>query len=131
VKQPLRESRGHERRDLWISHFGMGCVHFKMGRLSQAVASLERARELAPWSAQLLAAVHRLVGSVERSNEVMLELRCLPAHTMPIGMAVFHSICFEADSAAQWLMRAIDLRDPFVLIFVFNPVTKVLRRSSL
>ena len=112
----------------------MGCVHFKMGRLSQAVASLERARELAPWSAQLLghlAAVHRLVGSVERSNEVMLELRCLPAHTMPIGMAVFHAICSEADSAAQWLMRAIDLRDPFVLIFVFNPVTGVLRRSSL
>jgi tetratricopeptide (TPR) repeat protein len=64
--------------NLWISHFGMGCVHFKMGRLTQAVSSLERARELAPWSAQILghlAALHRLVGSVERSNEVMLELR--------------------------------------------------------
>jgi hypothetical protein len=62
---------------------------------------------------------------------VLLKLRRLPPHAIPVGMAVFHSICSEADCAAEWLMRAIDLRDPFALIFVFNPATEAMRRSSL
>jgi TolB-like protein/Tfp pilus assembly protein PilF len=120
--------------NLWICHFGMGCVDFKMGRVSQAVSSFERARELAPWSAQILghlAGLYRLLGSVESSNEIVLELRRLPTHAVPLGMTIFHSISSEADSAAEWLMRAIDLRDPLTLIFIFNPATEVMRRSSL
>jgi tetratricopeptide (TPR) repeat protein len=120
--------------NLWLCHFMLGCVQFNMGKLVEAVSSFERARELAPWSVQVLshlAALYRLVGSVDRSDEIMLELRRLPPHAIPIGMAVFHSICSEADIAAEWLMRAIDLRDPYVLIYVFNPSTEVMRSSSL
>jgi TolB-like protein len=120
--------------NLWICHFGMGCVDLQMGKLLQAASAFERARELAPWSAQVLghlAGVHRSLGSTERSSEVLLELRRLPAHAIPVGMAIFDSICSEADSAAEWLMRAINVHDPFALVFVFNPATEVMRRSSL
>jgi len=120
--------------NLWISHFGMGCVQFKMGRLAPAVSAFERAHDLPPWSAQILghlAGLYRLVGSAELSNETMLKLRRLPGYTIPIGMAIFHSICSEAACAAEWFAQAIDLRDPFALVFIFNPATEAMRQSSL
>jgi tetratricopeptide (TPR) repeat protein len=119
--------------NLWVCHFGMGCVQFKTGKHAQALVSFERARESAPWCAQILghlAALHRLLGSVECSNQVMLELRRLPAYTIPLGMAVFHSMCSEHDVGAEFLSQAIELHDPWALVYLFNPVTEVIRRSS-
>jgi TolB-like protein len=120
--------------NLWVCHFGMGCVQFKTGKLAEAAPSFERARESAPWNAQILghlAGVHRLLGSVERSKDVLLELRRLPAHTIAIGMAVFHSMCSEADAAAECLMQAINFRDPFALVYVSNPVTEAMRLAAM
>jgi TolB-like protein len=119
--------------NLWMCHFGKGSVELLLERPTEAVSSFTRAYQLAGWSAQVVGHLSGALvrtGELRRAQEILKEMDRFPPYSIPVGMTAFHSICGEGDKAAEWFERAIEVRDPFVLVYINNPITELLCQSS-
>ena len=115
---------------LWAAHFLQGSIYLQKGRLAEAVAAAERAHHAAPWHsmpAGLLAAALVRVGERDRAAALIREMGDAP---LPVwGRILYHLLCSETDRAVDWFEKAIDQRDPFVVVFARAPVSQALRDS--
>ena len=77
----------------------------------------------------LLAATLVRAGDRKRAEGFVQQLMELPPHGIPMGMALYHLMCSEMDSAADWIEKAIEQRAPSLLILLRHPLLKPLRSS--
>jgi tetratricopeptide (TPR) repeat protein len=132
------EADAEFRRCLELDEFPMAAVNLGLlcalnGNLDEALALAERAHAVNPWS---LWSLGLLAGALWRTEhrdraEALLEkLQSGDAYGAPAGLAVFHTVCGEADQATDWLGKAIDQRFPTILSVLARPAERVFKASS-
>jgi serine/threonine-protein kinase len=98
-------------------------LHLVEGNLPDALASAERMRAAAPWSALaagVLAGLLGRVGDTGRSQSILAELQPADAHGVPLGLAMFYLIRQEHERAADWFEKAIEQRETWIPLFVLR-----------
>ena len=116
----------------WGAHFSLGMNYASRGMWADARPAAARAYELAPWTpctSGLLAGVLRQVGSLQLSLELFQKLRDMPGQRH-WGMVLYYLICGHANSAVEWLERAIEQRDLMTIIQIRSPLAAQMRSSA-
>jgi eukaryotic-like serine/threonine-protein kinase len=115
----------------WSVHAMLARTYASNGRTAEAIASAERAFQLAPWSPMVLGLLAGLVRKEDRHRAEALVQRLmeLPAHRTSIGMSQYHLACSEVEAAADWVERAVEQRALFVLYHLGGPL-KPLRSTQ-
>jgi len=88
------------------------------GKLEEALPLAERSYALAPslpLGIGLLVGLLKRTGDTRRAEELIQKLKPGDAFGAPRGLAYFHWVCGEMDAAAEWIEKAIDQRDAFML----------------
>jgi len=119
-------------QNIWMPHFGLGILNLHAGALRDSIDSFEKAYALAPWNVQILghfAGALARFGDRNRAEALAKQIQNSPAHMVPVGMMLYHSICSEFDIGAEWFEKAIEFRDPLALIYWNNPTTQNLKES--
>lgn len=65
----------------------------------------------------ILAGLLHRSGDRTRAEDLHISLGDASRYGAPIGHALFHALCNEPDEAVAWLEKAIEQRDPRVLVF--------------
>jgi serine/threonine-protein kinase len=118
-------------QNYWFASMALGALHVSRGRLTDALACTEKAYALAPWNPHavgLLAAVLRRTGDVSRAEGLLEKLG--PGHVKRAhALALFYLVCEDIENAADSVERAIEERDPDVMILLHVAVSRRLRSS--
>jgi tetratricopeptide (TPR) repeat protein len=88
------------------------------GRLDQALVFAEKGYSLGPFvpiAIGALAGILKRAGDKVRSEELIQKLKPGDAFGVPRGLAIFHWVCGEMDATADWVDKAIEQRDPYIL----------------
>jgi serine/threonine-protein kinase len=107
-------------------------IHSSRGRIAEALVAAEHAYSLAPWSSRaigLLAGVLVRGGDHDRAQGLLDKLGSGEAYGAPNGLAIFHLLCSDIDRAADWVEKAIEERDPLILLSLRQPYAQPLRSS--
>jgi serine/threonine-protein kinase len=115
------------------AHWALGVYNVTRGMFTEAQTCAEKSYVLAPWGVQntgLLAGVLARTGRKRRAEELLDGLTSGPSYGTPLGFMFFHLVCEEIDKAAEWAGKAIEQRDPRVIMFISLPLVKTLRASS-
>ncbi|HEX5109665.1 MAG TPA: protein kinase [Vicinamibacterales bacterium] len=118
---------------LWVAYEGLAIHQAFRGLDADALAAGEKAHALAPWNPTgtgMLAGLLRRTGDGARSTDVLQQLGDGQRYGAPIGHAIYHAICGESDAGAEWLEKAIEQRDPRVMVFLRLATGAVWRASS-
>src|SRR6202043_3427577 len=102
------------------------------GLIAEALASAERAHQLAPWTActvGLLAGTCCRAGDERRHSQLVDELHKMPGQP-PWGMVLYCMISGDVERAAQWVEKAIEQRDLMTIIQIRSPLAGPLRASA-
>jgi eukaryotic-like serine/threonine-protein kinase len=116
--------------DHWLPLFFLCEVHVLSGALERAVAVAERAHRAAPWQEMntgMLAGVLSRLGETDRAVHMIQSIKDSPLKAT--SMMLYHIVREEADAAADWFERMIEVRDPFAILYAQVPITKSLRAS--
>jgi serine/threonine-protein kinase len=117
----------------WICYLGLGATRLAQGAVGDAIAAFERAHELAPWHPQVvgyLAGAVTRAGDEERGRALVADLsERLPEHSV-MTQAIYHCLCSHLDDAAQSIQSAIERRDPAMLVYIRNPITRPLQNAK-
>ena len=114
-----------------VPYTTLGEAYATMGRWPEAVHALEQARRVAPdfaLNTGILAGAFVRLGDRKRADELIRDMGGAPRPLM--GRVLYHVLCSETDSAAEWYERAIDERDPFALVFADGPMGRAFRQTS-
>jgi serine/threonine-protein kinase len=117
---------------LWFPNFGLAISASLDHEYESALAFAEKAHALAPSvgaAVGLLAAVTARLGDASRSEALVNSLLPGDASGAPLGLAVFHLLTDRIDDAALWTEKAIEQRQPAVLLFLTVHARK-LRQST-
>ena len=101
----------------------LGEAYVTMGRWPEAIDALEQAYLIAPQfalSTGMLAGALVCSGERMRAEALIREMGDAPQPV--IGRVLYHVLCSEMESAADWYERAIEQRDPFALVFANTPL---------
>ena len=99
---------------LWL---GLG--HAARERFTDALPFAEKAYALAPWNTTvcgLFAGVLARLGQASRSEQVLENLLPGDRYGAARGLAVFHLLSGEIERSVDWTLKAVDQRDPGVMI---------------
>ena len=77
----------------------------------------------------VLAGVLMLSGDRDRAQGLLDKLGSGQAYGAPQGLATFHLLCSDIDRAADWVEKAIEERNPSVLLSLRQPYAQPLRSS--
>jgi tetratricopeptide (TPR) repeat protein len=116
----------------FLTFLRLGWIHLSRGRIAEALAAAERAYSLAPWSSRaigLLAGVLVLSGNRDRAQGLLDKLGSGQAFGAAHGLVIFHLLCSDIERAAGWVEKAIEERDPSILIYLRQPYAQPLRAS--
>lgn len=119
----------------WFAYSALGALHASHGRLTDALACAEKAYALAPWSPlaiTLLAGVLRRTGDVSRAEGLLEKLRAGHGHAAwyAVDLALFYLLRGDVDKAADSIEKAIEQRNPDLMIFLNLAVSRPLRSST-
>jgi tetratricopeptide (TPR) repeat protein len=117
----------------FLTFLVLGWIHSYRGRIAEGLAAAARAYSLAPWSSVaigVLAGVLVLSGDRDRAQGLLDKLGSGQAYGAPHGLATFHLLCSDIDRAADWVEKAIEERDPSVLLSLRLPYAQPLRSSA-
>ena len=122
-------------RHFGIAHFFLGQTYTEMGRLAEAVTSLQEGLRLSPSSPEILAAlgnVYARSGNLDAAHNVLGQLSHLAQrrYVSPSAYAEVHAGLREHDTAIQWLERACDERATDAVWFGVRPVFDGLRSDT-
>ena len=119
--------------NLWIPYQALIMSHLMRNMVPEALAAAERAYQLAPWNTRvigLLAGTLVRAGERDRAEALVGQLsKAQGGLVAPSGMVLYHLICSEIDTAADWFEKAIETRDPNLIHWIRNPLAKPLRMS--
>jgi tetratricopeptide (TPR) repeat protein len=113
----------------------LGLNYALQGKHAEALAAAEKAHSLAPWnlnSLGLLAGVLKRAGNVSRAEELRQRLNP-EAFGAPLGLFLFYLVCSESDAAAGWAEKAVEQRDPrivLILLLLRGPFLDIWRSSA-
>lgn len=116
----------------WFAHVALGALNASHGRLTDALTCAERAYALAPWDflpVALLAGVLRRTGDVSRAEGLLEKLGPGDRYGAPLGLALFYCVCGDVDKAADSVEKAIEQRNPNLVIFLNLAVARPIRSS--
>jgi tetratricopeptide (TPR) repeat protein len=116
----------------FLIFLNLGLINLSRGRIAEALAAAERAYSLAPWSSRaigLLTGVLVRSGDRDRAQGLLDKLGSGQAYGAPHGLATFHLVCSDIDRATDWVEKAIEERDPSILIWLRQPYAQLLRSS--
>jgi serine/threonine protein kinase/Tfp pilus assembly protein PilF len=87
----------------------------RQGKWVEAIHSAEKASPMISLAAGILGGLLRHIGETGRAEEWM---RRLPPgdYGAPLGLSHYHYLCGDIDSAADWMEKAIEQRDPLATI---------------
>jgi Flp pilus assembly protein TadD len=120
--------------NFWYASVMLGIFHAQRGSLAEAFGYAQRAHQTAPFAPQiagLLAGVLMQTGEAEPAEEMLQRLRPGEAYMAPTGLAIFYLICGEIDKAAYWIGKAVEQRDPMILLLPCRMFGKALLSSPL
>jgi tetratricopeptide (TPR) repeat protein len=113
----------------WLPHCMLAETYVALGRLDEAIAEGEVAHRAARWHSMptgVLAAALARAGQKGPAEDLIAEMGDAPR---PIwGRVLYHLLCSEIDSAADWSERMIDHREPLA-VFAQMRVGRALRQS--
>ena len=111
-------------------HLALGEAYLALGRVTEAVASAERAHRNLPQQSMgtgFLAALLVRIGERDRAETLLREMGASPT---PIwGRAWYHLLCSELDAAAAWYEKMIEAREIFAPVYANSLYTAELRAS--
>jgi serine/threonine-protein kinase len=99
-------------------------------KLTEAVTFAEQAYSLAPWhshSASVLAGLLVRAGNLSRAEELIRKLGSPQTYGVPTAMTFFHLLCGELNSATEWSEKAIEQRDPRMVLGMQLPMAAAFR----
>jgi len=113
----------------FLAHHLLGEAYWAAGRIDEAIASFERAADLAPDSVlptSWLAVIRRLRGDVAGAEQLIAGV---PQDQDPMlwGRVTYALMGGDIDEAAHWFGEMIERRDPFVLIYLRSRALQRLR----
>jgi TolB-like protein len=115
----------------WFPHFILAEIYLALGKLDEAIAEGEAAHHAARWHSMptgVLAGALARAGEKGRAEALVAEMGESP---QPIwGRVLYHLLCREIDTAADWYERMISHREPFAVIFAQLPIARALRQSA-
>jgi serine/threonine-protein kinase len=117
----------------FVSGEGLAINQLYQRKLPEALAAMERAYAVAPWNQSttgILAGIRRRTGDVAGARTLIDQFGDGERYGVPIGFALYHAVCEEADLAAEWLEKAIAQRDPRVFVFLYLLPGDVWRSSA-
>jgi tetratricopeptide (TPR) repeat protein len=97
----------------------LGLGHASRGRYDEALPFAEKAYALAAWNATacgLLAGVLKRLGDTSRAEQVLENLLPGIRYGTARGLGIFHLLTGDVDQAADWIEKAVEQRDPGVMI---------------
>jgi tetratricopeptide (TPR) repeat protein len=113
-----------------VAQSALAGYHASRGEFDQALAYCEKAYALAPQVPNgLLAGLLKRTGDTCRAEELLEKLQPGDAYGVPRGLAVYHWLLREFDAEADWIEKAIDQRDPFVLLYLRGLLGRELRST--
>ncbi|HTR00443.1 MAG TPA: tetratricopeptide repeat protein, partial [Candidatus Acidoferrum sp.] len=119
--------------DFFWSHSYLADLEVTRGRIAEALPYSEKAVALAPWDPQSVGALAGILvrlGRPEQATAVMQKLGREQTYGVPLGHAVFHTLCNELDTAADWFGKAIEQRDCHALACLQGGIGKPMRSST-
>ena len=133
IEEAVKEQRRalELQEDLWFSHFLIGLDHLIDHEIEPARHHIERCYALAPWSpsaAGLLAALATKTGDRERADGIVRQLETDRTCPTALGLAIYHLLCSDMNTCAEWTERAIADRHPAIFYFLTHAVA--LRQSD-
>ena len=104
----------------FFGHWARGTAFDGAGRPEEAVPAFERAFELSGHSAFTMGYLGRALGCAGRTDEARELLAraatlSRDAYWPPMVFAFIHTGLGEWDSAFEWMDKAIETRDPFIM----------------
>jgi serine/threonine-protein kinase len=111
----------------------LAIIHLSLGHVTEALSFAERAVTAAPGnpsSLGILAGLHRRTGNVTRADALVEQLGDGTRYGDPIGFALYHAVADEGEASTPWFEKAIEQRDPRVLIFLRLSIGQVWRASA-
>ncbi len=118
--------------DFYLTNQYLAGLYLFRQKYAEALAFIEKAFALAPRFAPavgLYAALLVRMGEPDRGREILKALGAGEAYGASRGLAHFHSLCGDIDAAADWCERAIEERDPSILVFLQSKSGETLRAS--
>lgn len=112
----------------WFAYGALSALHASHGRLTEAVACAEKAYSLAPWSPLAiawLAGVLQRTGDMSRAEGLLEKLD--PRHVF--FFAVFYLLSGDIDNAADSVEKAIEQRNPNIVLVLNLAISRPLRAS--
>jgi tetratricopeptide (TPR) repeat protein len=98
--------------------------------LKQALASAEQSHSMAPWHphpAAILAGLLMVAGSRSRAEGLIETLGSLQPYGIPTAKTFYHLLSGDLDSAAKWSIKAIEQRDPRIVLGLQLPMAMAFR----
>jgi len=98
--------------------------------LKQALASAEQSHSMAPWHSHptaILAGLLMGAGNRSRAEQLIEKLGSLQPYGIPTAMTFYHLLSGDLDSAATWSRRAIEQRDPRIVLGLQLPMATAFR----
>ena len=117
------------------SHWKLGLAYEKKGMYEQAISELHKAVGLSGRSTlarELLGYVYAVAGNSDEAQAVLDELSELSKHryVSAYRVAAIHAALDRKDEAFDWLEKAYEQRDPWLLWLKLNPALDSIRRDS-
>jgi eukaryotic-like serine/threonine-protein kinase len=103
----------------------LGLTNSAQGKLAEAVAWARQAFKMAPWHSHPPAILAGLLMQLGERSEAEMLLSKLPApetYGIPTAMTFYHLLSGELDSAADWSEKAIEQRDPRLVLGLQLPM---------
>jgi tetratricopeptide (TPR) repeat protein len=123
-----RKAIGIVSEHYWNLHYCHGMAYAYQGKFAEAREPLERAFQLAPWQALVrgaLAGVLACLGEKDRAEQLAAGI----PETAPAGWVVYHRLCSNIETAADWYEKNIEQRHPSAAMWARAATFKPLRES--
>jgi tetratricopeptide (TPR) repeat protein len=117
----------------YSSYIPLVLAYVMKGMMAEALAAAEKGYQIAAWHPRiigLLAGVLARMSEPGRAEALIGQLSQAQGGLVGAsGMVLYHLICGEVDAAADWYEKAIEQRDPSVVLWLRLPLAKPLRAS--
>jgi len=110
----------------WFSHYWLGFAYQGKSMLDKAIAEYEKAVELmggSPWMVMNLTVAYYQIGKKAQADKLLesLKQRSKQEYIFPMAFCWIHLVRGDLDQAYEWLERACEEHDNFLICIVNGP----------
>ncbi len=121
--------------NLWVAHDELGWIYEQQKDFAQAIAEIQKAREIEPHVAEPLASLGRanaLAGRTADAHRVLDQLAKMSEtdHVTPYNVATIYSALGDNDDAIAQLEKAYEERSWYLMFLAVDPQLDTLRADA-